>query len=74
MDKEPSLEFICKTLAELFEFPCDFSLPQEVLYNNDKALEWCEKYCGKNKAAECWEYFFRLNFAERSKDDENNLR
>jgi len=67
MSEEPSLDFVCKTLAKLFEFPCDIPSVKEVLHNNDKALKWCETYCGKAPAAECWEYYFRLKFAERRK-------
>ena len=64
-------EFVCEVLAELFGHPCNFSPPQEELHRTDVGIEWCEKNCNKVSVAMCWEHYFRLKFAERSKDNEN---
>ena len=66
VEGEPiTLEFVCKILADLFDYPCDISTSQEFMHNTDTGLEWCEKNCNKMTAAECWEHYFRLKFAER---------
>lgn len=66
-DEPITLEFVCGILAELLDHPCNFSPQQEELHSTDAGLDWCEKNCNKTSAAECWEHYFRLKFAERRK-------
>lgn len=60
-------EFICGILAELFDYPCNFSPPEEDLHSSEENCEWCEEHCGKATAADCWMRYFQLKFTERSK-------
>lgn len=46
-------EFITKLLAELFDFPCNFSPCEEELHNSEENCVWCEEHCNKCDAADC---------------------
>lgn len=52
--------FICETLGELFDEPCNFSPCEENLHEEENNIRWCEKHCGKATAAECWMHYFKI--------------
>lgn len=58
-------EFITKLLAELFDFPCNFSPCEEELHNSEENCVWCEEHCNKCDAADCWMHYFEVKFAEK---------
>ena len=58
-------EFICEQLAERFDEPCNMSPFEEELHNTEEKCEWCEKYCGKASAADCWMRYFQLKYNEK---------
>lgn len=62
-------EFICKILAELFDYPCDFVHPEEELHDSEEKCEWCEKNCGKATAADCWMRYFQLKYTKEGGGD-----
>lgn len=62
-------EFICTVLARLFDYPCNFSPPEEELHDTDEKCEWCEKNCGEATAADCWMRYFQIKFAEEGGED-----
>lgn len=51
-------DFILEEVARLFGFPCDNENIKSYIHNN--ALDWCEKYCNKCSAKECWEKYFQI--------------
>ena len=60
-------EFICKQLAERFDEPCNMSPFEEELHDTEEKCEWCEKYCGKADAADCWMHYFEIKYKEIGK-------
>lgn len=58
-------EFICEQLAERFDEPCNMSPFDEELHDTEEKCEWCEKYCGKASAADCWMRYFQLKYNEK---------
>lgn len=64
-DEPITLEFVCNILAELFDFPCNISPPEEELHATESCVKWCEDNCNKASASECWERYFQLKFKER---------
>lgn len=52
-------EFICNILAELFDYPCNFSPCDEELFEADD-YAWYEEHCGKAEAADCWYRYFEI--------------
>lgn len=63
-------EFIAKVVAELFDYPCNFSPCEEELHSTEKQVKWCEGYCNKCSAADCWLHYFEIKYAERNTDNE----
>lgn len=53
------VEFICDILAELFDYPYNFSPCDEELFEGDNCT-WCEEHCGKAEAADCWYRYFEI--------------
>ena len=47
-------EFICEQLAERFDEPCNMSPFEEELHDTEEKDEWCNKFCGKATATDCW--------------------
>lgn len=59
--------FICDTLAELFDSPCNFSPIDETMW----CSEWCADDCGKLTDAQCWlRYFEYLMTKKEGETDE----
>ena len=57
--------FICEQLAEHFDEPCNMSPFEDELHDTEEKCEWCEKYCGKASAADCWMRYFQLKYNEK---------
>lgn len=63
-DNPVTPEFICKKLADLLEEPCNFSPCEDELHDTEEKCEWCEKFCGKVTAADCWMRYFEIKHKE----------
>ena len=64
----PTIEFICRTLAEWFEEPCNYSFCGVEAKDRIDDDEWCEKHCGNIAEWECWKKLFE---AEAKRCDAN---
>lgn len=53
-------EFICEQLASVFNWPC--RLPP---FEKDLHDTWCNRFCGKVIASDCWMHYFQLKYKER---------
>lgn len=58
-------EFICEQLAERFDEPCNMSPFEEELHDTEEKDEWCNKFCGKATATDCWMRYFQLKYNEK---------
>lgn len=66
-DNPVTTTFICERLAQRFDEPCNMSPFEEELHDSEEKNEWCEKFCGKVSAAECWMRYFMLKYKEQEK-------
>ena len=64
----PTEEFICRTLAEWFEEPCNFTFKGCEAADLINDYGWCEKYCGDVAPWACWKKLFE---AEAKRCDVN---
>lgn len=61
-------EFICEQLADRFDEPCNMSPFEEELHDTEEKDEWCNKFCGKATAADCWMRYFQLKYNEKEEN------
>ena len=64
----PTVEFICRTLAEWFEEPCNYAFGGIEAKDRIDDDEWCEEHCGNIAEWECWKKLFE---AEAKRCDVN---
>lgn len=62
-------EFIAKLIADLFDYPCNFSPCEEELHDGEEKIAWCEEHCGKCEVADCWMHYFQLKYQEQEVTD-----
>ena len=64
----PTEQFICRTLAEWFDEPCNFTFCGTDATDIINDPEWCEEHCGNIAPWECWKKLFE---AEAKRSDVN---